>query len=287
MRTVLALCLLALQGFCQVLSLMQAGHERKALSSQAGATFVMPAPLFRIIALEFDGLASDVLFLKGLVFRGSTYERTERPIVKDWEWKWLYAVMDTATGIDPYFVDPYYFAAAHFAWDGGLVRETNVLLAKGMAYRNWDWMLPFFVGFNNFYFLHDNAAASDYLMRSWRIPGAPAMLASLASKLAYKDHDTENAVMFLEELLKSTEDKKIRKEYAKRLRYMQGQLTLERALARFKKRHGKMPQTINDLLDRGVLPAVPPDPYGGTYYLDGEGRVKSTSEIQLLVPASK
>lgn len=284
-RTVLTVCLLALLSFGQVLALRMAVNERKALPAPAEPTFVMPAPLIKIIALGFDGLASDALFLKGLVFRGGTYERTERPLVKEGEWRWLYAMMDAATGIDPYFVDPYYFAAAHLVWDGGLVRETNVLLTKGMAYRSWDWMLPFFVGFNNFYFLHDNAAAADFLMRAWRIPGAPAWFASLASKLAYKDNDTENAVAFLDELVKRTEDKKIRKEYAKRLLYMRGQLVLERAVARFKKKYGKSPETINELLDRRVVSAVPTDPYGGMYYLDGEGNVKSTSEMQLLPAA--
>jgi hypothetical protein len=118
------------------------------------------------------------------------------------------------------------------------------------------------------------------------MPGAPAMLASLASKLAYKDNDTENAVVFLVELLQRTEDKEIRKQYAKRLRYMQGQLTLEKALARYKKKFGRLPQTMDELVDRGILQAVPQNPYGGGYYLDGEGKVKSTGEIQLLIPAS-
>jgi hypothetical protein len=285
MRTAVTICLMVVLSFGHLFSLKKAAEGRKTLSEQAESTFVMPAPFLRILALEFDGLVSDILFLKTLVFRGSTYERPAKPRVRDWEWKWMYNMMDASIGIDPYFVDPYYFGAAHFSWDGNLAQETNVLLEKGMQFRTWDFMLPFYIGFNNFYFLHNNKTAADYLMRSWRIPGAPDMFASLASKLSYKDDDTANAIVFLEELLKRTEDKEVSKQYAKRLHYLQGQLALEKALARFRKRHGRMPQAIDELVQRGILSAIPRDPYGGYYYLDQNGTIKSTSGIQLGIPA--
>jgi hypothetical protein len=285
MRTVVTICILITLSFGHLLSLRKAAEERRSLPEQAEPAFVMPAPFLRVLALEFDGIVSDMLFLKTLVFRGSTYERTARPRVRDWEWKWMYNMMDASIGMDPYFVDPYYFGAAHFAWDGKLVPETNVLLEKGMQYRTWDFMLPFYIGFNNFYFLHNNKTAADYLMRSWRIPGAPDMFASLASKLSYKDDDTENAIVFLEELLKRTEDLEVKKQYTKRLHYLQGQFALEKAVARFRKQIGRMPQTIDELVQQRILADIPREPYGGYYYLDQGGAIKSTSDIQLGIPS--
>ena len=50
-------------------------------------------------------------------------------------------------------VDPYFYANAFLPWDAHMTEETNRLLEKGSRYRDWDWMLPFFIGFNDFFFL--------------------------------------------------------------------------------------------------------------------------------------
>ena len=78
-----------------------------------------------------------------------------------------------------------------------MVRETNELLEKGTRYRDWDWNLPFYAGFNNFFFLHDNAKASELLATAAQRPGPSEQLLSLAARLAYTEKKTENAIMFL------------------------------------------------------------------------------------------
>jgi len=39
------------------------------------------------------------------------------------------------------------------------------------------------------------------------------------------------------------------------------------------------PQTIDELLTLGYLDALPVDPYGGTFYLDKNGNVRTTSQL--------
>ena len=105
------------------------------LPQETDQSVVLPSALIKIAALEFRGLASDVYFLKSMVFIGTTQQRKERPRVKEWEWQWLLKVLDTATDLDPYFFDPYYYANAFLPWDAGMVKETNLLLAKGSRYQ--------------------------------------------------------------------------------------------------------------------------------------------------------
>ena len=246
--------------------------------------FMMPAPILKVATLDFHGIASDHLFLKALVFIGSTVERTEQPRVKPWEWRWLYSVVDSSASLDPYFYDPYYFANAQFTWEPRMIRETNALLERGRRARNWDPMLPFFIGFNYFYFLHDDETASTYLMEASRKPGADPLYANLAAKLAYKSNRTEIAIAFLEEMATKTEDEALKKGYEVRIEALRDILFLENAVTAFKKKFGRTPRYLDDLVKKGIIQEKPKDPYGGEFYVDSQGRVKTTTEFKSLLP---
>lgn len=265
-----------------IVALGKITEEAKNLPKGEDTAYVMPASILRITALEFDGLASDLLFLKSLIFLGSTFERKEQPRVKPWEWNWLYHVLDASAALDPYFSDPYYLGNAYLTWDGGLIRETNALLEKGSHYRNWDFLLPFYIGFNNFYFLDDNKKASEFLMEAARRSGASSIYADLAIKLAYKERRTENAITFQEYILEHTEDPRLRTEYETRLNALRGLLYLEKAVAEYKRRFGRDPRKIEDLIIEHIIDKLPTEPYGGNYYIDSHGLLKTTNESKLM-----
>ena len=253
---------------------------KKLLPKGEGTSYVLPSPILKIMALEFDGLASDYAFLQGLVFFGSTFERKERPRLKEWEWRWFYNILNASTDLDPYFLDPYYVAQAHLTWEGNMVRETNTLLEKGSRYREWDWMLPFYLGFNSFYFLHEDDKASEYLMAASKRPDASPMLASLATRLAYKGKKTENAIIFLQEILSRTDDENTKKMYEMRLNALKAILFLERAAAVYQDRFKTRLEKLDALIAKGIIQDIPKDPYGGEFYIDKDGSIKTTSELR-------
>ncbi len=273
--------LLTVLSVSHIFSLNKAVDLSKSLTSGENVDFVIKGPVLKLMALEFDSITADFLFLKSLVFIGGTYQRTEKPRVKPWEWKWFYNFLNSTTELDPYFVDPYYLAQANLPWDGGMARETNVLLDKGSQYRNWDWMLPFFAGFNDFYFLHDTGKASDHLMIAWRRPGSPEIFAELASNLALKAKKTETSIQFLQELLNRTNDEHLKKQYKIRLADLRNKLILENGLKRYQKKFREKATTLDDLVRRGIIKEIPNDPYGGTYFVDIYGEVKRTGDIMM------
>jgi hypothetical protein len=97
---VVALCIL------HFFALGKATKAVGAFSKSEDITFVLPTPILKITTLEFDGLVSDFMFLKSTSFLGSTFERKERPRVKEWEWRWLDNVLNASAGLDPYFLIP-------------------------------------------------------------------------------------------------------------------------------------------------------------------------------------
>ena len=196
-----------------VFSLGKVTEGYKLLPKGEDSSFMIPAPILKIVMLDFHGIASDYLFLNALVFVGSTHERKEIPRVKPWEWKWLYRTLDASTVLDPYFLDTYFFANGQLTGDALMIEEDNLLLEKGSKYREWDSSLPFYIGFNYFYFFQDNQNARNWLLEASRRPGAPLLYASLAEKLAYDKKHTENAISFIEEMSKRTEGEALKKKY--------------------------------------------------------------------------
>jgi hypothetical protein len=255
-------------------------RARKSLPQATAASYLLPPPLARVLALEYDGLVADATMLKGMAFIGSTAERNERPRVRPEEWRWLYELLRVTSTLDPYFQDPYYFANSFLPWDAKMASETNLLLDQGIRYRSWDYLPPYLAGFNSFYFLHDNARASEYLAEAMRRPGASPSLASLASRLAYQANRTESAISFLEEMLQETRDPPTRKEYETRILALRAVLSLENAVQEYRQKFGAPPTGLRQLLEERVIARLPRDPYGGEFYLDADGSIKTTSDLR-------
>jgi hypothetical protein len=256
----------------------QAARAWSTLPQADEPSFVLPTPVLKITALEFDGVASDVLLIRALMFIGSTQERAEISDVKKAEWKWFYDTLNASTDMDPYFEDAYYLSNAILTWDAGMVQEANMLLVKGSRYRTWDADLPFFLGFNHFYFLKDNKTASEYLMDASRRPGAKPLFANLAVKLASQENRTESAINFMKEMIGKTEDKVLLKKYETRLRALEATFSLEKGVERYRRKFGRLPHRIEDLVDKHVIDRVPDDPYHGSFYLGENGVVRSTND---------
>jgi hypothetical protein len=281
MRKPQIIIVLAFLTIAHVFSLGKVTEGFKLLPKGEDSSFTIPAPVLKIASLDFQGVTSDILFLNSLVFIGSADERTERPRVKPREWKWLYYTLKASTDLDPYFLDPYYFANSQLTWEAHMIEENNLLLEKGSKYRDWDFMLPFYIGFDYFYFLQDNVNARKWLVEASKRPDAPPMYASLAANLSYVKKRTENAISFLEEMSKRTEDETLRKKYETRVDFLRQVLKVENAVEAYKKKFGRKPVDIHALIRTAMLREIPEDPYGGQLYVDFDGKVKSTSEFQL------
>ncbi len=244
----------------------------------------IPVEVLQVASLEYKAVVSDLFLLDALNGFGKTVERGTSGVVgenvEDWEWKMMMAQVEIASALDPYFLDPYYFANAVLTHFRPLLPRVNLLLKRGSEYREWDWELPFYVGFNYFYFLSQPKEASDWLMEaSTRPNNKSTLLATLAARLAYKGQHTENAIVFLMQMIKTAKDPAIIEIYKTRLKSLQGIFLIEKAVRKFEKIYGKITQNIKELVDSGILGSVPIDPYGGVYTIDQDGKVSTTSNF--------
>lgn len=230
--------------------------------------------MVQVISFGSEILTAQVIFYNAMFFIGSL----ERPPPLE-TFRALFHTLDTVTYLDPYNMDGYYFAQGMLSWIPSLLEPLNNLLRRGMANRSWDWHLPFYYGFNQFYFLNRPKEAATYLKKAYQLNPNNEFLPTLISRLYYQGEETEVAIDFLEEMISNTTSENMRTWMEVRLKAFRIVALIEDAIVQFEKTCKRKPQTIEALIGAGILEKIPPDPYGGKFYLDREGRVRTTSNF--------
>jgi hypothetical protein len=249
--------------------------------------FTLPPALLRIVAFQFREAAADMSFLNASVFLGGTSPQKDTHRYLPQQYSWLLNTLKNSAALDPYFSDPYYLMNSALIWDRYKLDEVNALIAKGAAMRSWDTMLPFFAGFNYYYFLNDGTKSFYYLKLASQRSGGNPFYDSLAARVAYNANKTEFAISYLENQIQQAElqgNKGKNVDLERRLEVLKGIRQIEVAVESYKELFGTLPTTVGELSTSGLLRTIPADPYGGSFYIDRDGLVKTTSNM---APAKK
>lgn len=193
----------------------------------------------------------------------------------------MFKTLQTALRVEPYNKDAYYFAQAAFTWELGRFKEVNNMLEYGMRYRTWDYQLPFFAGFNYAYFLKDYKKAAEYMEKA-AVISHNSLYTTLAARFFYEAGTTDLGIVFIDSMIRNARDENERKLYRTRRDALLAIQQLTSAVEQYKQMYGAMPKSINELVARGILGKLPSDPYGGTFYLDEQGIVRSTSKLAFI-----
>lgn len=237
----------------------------------------VPHPeMVRLAAADQKQFIAASFVMKTLIYYGSLVEKSKVKIDIPPDYFTIFKNVETAVKLDPYNMDAYYFAQAILVWDVKRIKEVNSLLEHGMKYRNWDFYLPFFAGFNYSYFLHDYQKAADCYRRAAELSG-DELPTNLAGRYFYEAGQTDLAIAFLSTMVKGAKSPAIRKSLSTRLQALIAVRDIEQAKKRMASECPTCSVTLGNLLRRGYLRTVPPDPYGGEFYIDSTGKVRSTS----------
>ncbi len=260
-----------------IASLDRVNQKQREMLQAGQMSQLLPGPVMKVMSLEFDQLMADLLFIKTISFYGERVGRGT-PLQED-EWDQMVSAMNTISDLDPYFLDVYLFGETTLVWHAGRVQEANRLLEKGRRHRTGDWHIPFYLGFNYFYFLHDSQKGAFYMMEASRLPGRRDYLPLLAARLSQEAGQTEAAVIFLQELYDQTWDFTMKQNIKKRLEAMKSIFVLEKGIIFYQEKFGNSPSSLDLMVSRGILKKLPEDPYGGEFYMDELGKVKTTSRM--------
>src|SRR6185369_10413832 len=143
------------------------------------------------------------LVMKVIIYFGGLAELEKNRIIIPPDYAAMSRMLHAAVKLDPYNIDAYYFSQAFLTWDAHQFKVANNLLIEGMKYRTWDWSLPFYVGFNSYYFLKDYDLAAQYYRKAAELSGSE-LHASLAGRFMQEAGRTDHAIAYLELMLKGT-----------------------------------------------------------------------------------
>jgi len=274
--------LVALGAYLGIFDKVWTSRAQARLETPAGYT--LPSGVTRILSVGNAGLLADFLFLKTSTFFGER-QINDRTLSED-DWRFLVRSLETVTDLDPRFLDPYVFTQGVLAWEKGTTEEAIRILEKGFQHNPGYWRLPFYIGFDYFYFLGDYARGADYIGRAAAIPDSYSFLPELAARLYYYGRQSKTAILFLKDTLLTTRDPILRERLSLRMQALESAATLEELMARYKEEQGHEVARLQDLVTAGYLKQLPPDPYGGSWGILKNGRVFSTSKFVPGVPAS-
>jgi|YelNatPaOPRAMG01_1025707.scaffolds.fasta_scaffold06066_9 tetratricopeptide (TPR) repeat protein len=247
-------------------------------SAEEKLGYVPKKEVLRIASVDHKSLVSEWLFLKTIIYYGGKIDPAKKIPAKGIEYYNMYRLLDASTYIDPYNIDSYYFAEAVFTWDLGKIKEVNYLLERGVKYRTWDFYPPFFLAFNYYYFLRDYKQASFYMKKAAEITKDP-LFTNLAARFMYETGETDIAINFLKLMIENTWNKKVRYTLEVRLKALEAVSYLEKGVKRFIEIYKRKPINLEELVYNHVVDRIPDDPYGGRFYIDEKGKIRTTSKF--------
>lgn len=80
-------------------------------------------------------------------------------------------------------------------------------------------------------------------------------------------------------MIKGSRNEAVRKSFQMRRFALLEVRRIENARDRYREQFGRLPASLDELYDKDLLTGQLIDPYGGTFYLDLDGKVRSTSKF--------
>ncbi len=248
---------------------------RKIQKGEAGL-FLLSPDAEKFISLDYEGLRSFWVTLDLRVFLATLLET--HPYFPKWAGDVVYKAYRVASFLNPYYFDIYYIASLNLMWDFKRYSDAEEVLKRAIQYMPRNWLWHFFLSFEYFYFLKKYDLAAEHMKIAAKLKHS-ALLASLAARLYYSSGRTEIALSILDNQIRNTQNENWKKELLKRKKALLAVLKIERAIEMYERKEGKKPRTLDVLVEKGYLKKIPQDPYGGRFYIDKNGNVKSTSNF--------
>ena len=234
--------------------------------------------ILKVAVGEHATLLAQYAVVKVLFYFGTLVDPEQNTVIRKPEYFNMFRMLQAAVKLDPYNMDAYYFTQAAFTWELLRVKEVNNMLDFGMKYRTWDPQLPFFAGFNSAYFLKDYKRAAGYMQKAAEISGDP-LYTNLTARYLYESGESGLGILFLSAMEKSAKNPDIKKLYSTRKQALLAAEKLTGAVRAYRKMHDCAPAMLQELVEGGYINGIPADPYGGRFYIDEKGFVRSTSKF--------
>ena len=249
---ILRTCLLIIMLLIYAASFVQ--QERLFKETVHELSFPLPARVQKVALGFLRQLGAEMLYVKAAVFLGGREEGGGDPMSYAPSLSQHFSVISR---LHPEFLAPYYLCESSLSSiSPEYTGKANKVLELGVAALPDNWVLPFFLGFNHFYYLDQPKKAATIMERVSRMPSAPSWLGHLASVLAAEGGDIIAGLMWLNAMMNTEEDEMLRERYRKDIALFEKALTVLKATIEYRKQY-KLPPSALDALVPEFLPHIP------------------------------
>ena len=212
----------------------------------------------------YDNLAADLVWLRAIQYYGEHR-------LTDLKFEYLGHIFDILTTLDPRFLDAYTFGSLLLADDAKEPERALSLLDKGMRSNPHDWKIPFTKGFIYYVFIGDYYKAGKYFEMASTKERAPEMAARFASFAYQRGGDRITAINLWGEIYTRSENEV---ERVTALRYWKGLVSeiLDEKAIEYRKRFGRYPYALSELVKAGLVERLPVAPDGDTFVFNWRRR---------------
>ena len=205
----------------------------------------------RRISLGFNGLMADWYWMRSLQYVGKKIINTPEDVSIDslgqLNLKLLAPLLDTATTLDPEFMDPYEYAAIVLpAVD---VQQAIRITQKGIDANPNAWKLYHHLGYI-YWQQRDYQAASEMYGRGAQIPGAPAWMEAMKAKMVGDGGSRATAREIYKRMYEQAGEEQVKDMARKRLLQLDSfdqRDILRKLFADYKTRTGKCPDSWREM----------------------------------------
>jgi tetratricopeptide (TPR) repeat protein len=248
--------------------------QRRELNVSHELLFIPDAESVRIAALDHSVHVADILWVRSVLAFGERWNTTG-----DRAWvEWLSRTVLGICQIDPRWRTPYFYGGVMLRVLGDYEGSTAVMKLGSEKLPN-DPFFPFSVGMNLYLNGGDREESARWVAEAARRPGAPEWYAVAAVAFRQEKKERPQAIRFLQDELKLTDDPKLRVELEHRLASLTHDEYAERLnelASAFAAERGRPPRGVEELVRVGKLKTTPPDPLGGAWVVDVDGALKSS-----------
>lgn len=227
--------------------------------------FIEPQPLSPMVAraasLGATEFVADLYWLQLIQYYGGG-------IPSD-QYRKLAELFDTITELAPRFAQAYITGLLVLPGEG-FVDEAIALGEKGETNLPDRWEMPYYTGLVHHIYRKDYQLAGEKFMQAAQLEGAPAITKLFAGIYFNEADQRKTAYMIFQTVIETSDDEFAIERAEKYLDHLDNIFLLEEKINEYQQRFQRRPDTLNRLVQAGLIERVPTSPLGVEYSYDPE-----------------
>jgi len=235
------------------------------------------------MSLEYAPLVGAIYWTRAVQYYGEKHRLRQKGL------NLLWPLLDIATTLDPHLLAAYRFGSTFLGekepTGAGRPDLAIELLERGLEANPDEWWLYYDLGFVYYFEIHDYAKASAAFGAGSKNPKAYIWMKVLAAKVAAEGESLETSYFLWQQVYDTATDPLIKQNAAEHLKLVRADLDMReinRLADEYEKKTGHCATKIAELVQAGLVKAMPRDPEGYPYVLGEDGKANLNGNSPLL-----